>query len=307
MNTLKFDIVCSPSPWPPQPETVGTWRKVARIPFPSVHSLAMTGNARALRRAHRQRANLNQRDWFGRTPLHLASVADTPPALDCIGTLLRRGADLGARDKRGLTPQDWAQESGNSGALRLFDLWRRTSPERREYLRAQAGFTLIELMIGLVAISIVSLGVYGMFFTGGDAAAVVKAQADTAALADAATAAYVSRANFAGLTTQSAMAERWVPAELLDASGMPVNAWKQPISLGAVDIDTVGDAKGLALTQDVPTSICARYVSNIAGAFDGITINSTDVYTVPMDPATLATACGSGSDTATLVLVRRHS
>ncbi len=306
MNTLKFDVVCSPNPWPPQPETVGTWRKVARIPFPTVHSLAMTGNARALRRAHRQRANLNQRDWFGRTPLHLASISNTPPALDCIGTLLRRGADLEARDKRGLTPENWAQESGSSGALRLFDLWRRTSPERRAYLRAQAGFTPIELMIGLVAISIVSLGVYGMFFSGGDAAAVAKAQTDTAALADAATSAYVSRANFAGLTTQSAMAERWVPAELLDASGMPANVWKQPITLSAVDVAAAGDAKGLAITQNVPTQICASYVSHIAGAFDGITINSTDVHTVPADPATVATACGSG-DTATLVLVRRHS
>jgi len=307
MNTMKFDIVSSPSPWPPQPEAGGTWRRIARIPFPSVHSLAMTGNARALRRAHRHRANLDQRDWFGRTPLHLASIANTPPALDCIGTLLRRGADLHARDKRGLTPENWAQESGNTGALRLFDLWRRTSPERRAYLRAQAGFTLIELMIGLFALSIVSLGVYALFFRGGDAAAVVKAQADTAALADAATAAYVSRASFAGLTTQSAMAERWVPAELLDASGMPVNTWKQPISLGAVDIATVGDAKGLAVTQNVPTQICARYVSNVAGAFDGITVNSTDVLTIPMDPSTVATACGSGGDTATLVLVRRHS
>ena len=307
MNTLKFDIVCSPNPWPPQPETAGTWRKVARIPPPSVHSLALTGNSRALRRAHRRRANLDQRDWFGRTPLHLASISNTAPALDCVGTLLRRGADLGARDKRGLTPQDWAQESGNTGALHLFDLWRRTSPERRAYLRAQAGFTFIELMIGLFAIGIVSLGVYGMFFTGGGAADVAKAQADTAALADAATSAYVSRASFAGLTTQSAMAERWVPAELLDASGMPVNTWKQPISLGAVDVATVGDAKGLAITQNVPTQICARYVSNVAGAFDGITINSTDVHTIPMDPATVATACGSGGDTATLVLVRRHS
>lgn len=307
MNALNFDIVCSPSPWPPQPESQGIWRKISRTPFPSVHSLAMTSNARALRRAHRHRANLDQRDWFGRTPLHLASIANTPLALECVGTLLRRGADLDACDKRGLTPQDWAQESGNSGALRLFDLWRRTSAERRAYLRAQAGFTLIELMIGLFAISIVSLGVYGMFFTGGDSAAVVKAQADTTALADAATAAYVSRASFAGLTTQSAMAERWVPAELLDASGMPVNAWKQPISLGAVDIDTVGDAKGMAITQTVPTQICASYVSNVAGAFDGITINTTDVHTVPMDPATVATACGSSGDTATLVLVRRHS
>jgi len=307
MNTLKFDILCSPSPWPPQPETVGTWRKVARIPPPSVHSLAMTGNARALRRAYRHRANLNERDWFGRTPLHLASISNTPPALDCIGTLLRRGADPGARDKRGLTPENWAQESGNTGALRLFDLWRRTSAQRRAYLRAQAGFTLIELMIGLFAISIVSLGVYALFFGGEDAAAVAKTQTDTAALADAATSAYVSRTNFAGLTTQSALAERWVPSELLDASGMPVNAWKQPITLGAVDVAMVGDAKGLAITQNVPTQICATYVSHIDGAFDGITINSTDVHTIPMDPATVATACGSGGDTATVVLVRRHS
>ena len=274
----------------------------------SPHALAALGDAHALRQAHRHHVNIAAADWFGRTPLHRAAVVDHPDTRDCIGVLLRRGANPEARDRSGRTAEDWARESGNEGALHLFDLWRRTTPERRAHLRAQAGFTLVEILLGLAAVSIVAAGVYVLFFSGSDTAALVKAQADTAALGQAAMSAYITRATFEGLSTQSAIAEGWIPDELKDASGMPVNAWGQPISLSAVDLDEAGDAKGAAVEQGVPSAdACIRFVDAVAGGFDAVVVNDHELTrSDSQDPSALAGPCGESGDLAHIVLIRRR-
>lgn len=281
--------------------TITTFRK------PSPHALAAAGNAKALRHAHR-RVNVTAADWFGRTPLHFAAVIDHPTTRDCIGVLLRRGANLDARDKCGLTPEDWARESDNRGALRLFGLWRKTSSERRAQLRAQAGFTLVEFLISLAALAIVAAGAYVLFFSGSDSAELVRAQAETASLGSALISAYVSRASFAGLTTQSAIAEGWVPDELKDASGLPVNTWAQPITLSAVDLDVAGDAKGARIEQGVPApEACIRFVASVAGGFDIVSVNDYDLTpSESQNPSALAGPCGDAGDMAHVVLTRRR-
>lgn len=275
---------------------------------PSPHALAAAGNARGLRRAHRSRTSVISADWFGRTPLHFAAVIDHRTTRDCIGVLLRRGANLDARDKCGLTPEDWARECGNRGALHLFGLWRKTSSERRAQLRAQAGFTLIEILISLAGLAIVAAGAYVLFFSGSDSAELVRAQAETASLGSALISAYVSRASFAGLTTQSAIAEGWVPDELKDASGLPVNTWAQPITLSAVDLDVAGDAKGARIEQGVPApEACIRFVASVAGGFDIVSVNDHDLTpSESQNPSALAGPCGDAGDMAHVVLTRRR-
>lgn len=282
--------------------TITTFRK------PTPHNLAAAGNANALRRAHRHRVDVTAKDWFGRTPLHFASIIDHRTTLDCIGVLLRRGASLDVRDRSGLTPEDWARESDNRGALHLFGLWRKVGPERRAQLRAQAGFTLIEFLISLAGLAIVAAGIYTLFFSGSDTAELVKAQAETATLSSALMTAYVSRANFAGLTTQSAIAEGWVPDELKDTSGMPVNAWAQPITLSAVDLDAAGDAKGARIEQGVPApEACIRFVAGVAPGYDAISVNGHDLKPAnAQDPSALAGPCGDADGMANVVLVRRR-
>ena len=281
--------------------TITTFRK------PSPHALAAAGNAKALRHAHR-RVNVTAADWFGRTPLHFAAVIDHPTTRDCIGVLLRRGANLDARDKCGLTPEDWARESDNRGALRLFGLWRKTSSERRAQLRAQAGFTLVEFLISLAALAIVAAGAFALFFSGSASAELVRAQAETVSLGSALMSAYVSRANFSGLTTQSAVAEGWVPDELKDASGLPVNTWAQPITLSAVDLEVAGDAKGARIDQGVPApEACIRFVASVAGGFDVVSVNDHDLTPAEtQNPSALASPCGDAGDMAHVVLVRRR-
>jgi prepilin-type N-terminal cleavage/methylation domain-containing protein len=308
MTTNDLEICMARSPIDLQPEGCGYWRKRQRIPLPSAHALAAAGEANALRREHRRGVNVNAADWFGRTPLHRAAVIDHRTTRECIGVLLRRGAELDARDKCGLTAEDWARESGNRGALQLFDLWRRTSSERRAQLRAQAGFTLIEVMIGLAAFAIVAAGVYTLFFAGSDGAALVKAQSDTAALGAALTSAYVTRASYSGLTTQSAVSEGWMPDELKDVSGLPVNAWSQPIELSAVDLAASGDAKGARIEQDVPApDACVRFLSAVAGGFDSVSVNGHELARGDVqNPSTLASPCADNGEMAHVVLVRRR-
>jgi prepilin-type N-terminal cleavage/methylation domain-containing protein len=286
----------------------GYRRKRQRISPPSAQALAAAGDADALRQAHRNRVSLTSPDWFGRTPLHLASLFDNPSTNECVGVLLNRGANPDARDRSGRTPEDWARESGNEGALRIYGLWRAMTPERRASLRAQAGFTLIEIIIGLAAFAIVAAGVYTLFFAGSNGAALVKAQSDTAALSTALMSAYVMRANFSGLTTQSAVAEGWIPDELKDASGLPVNAWSQPIALSAVDLDVPGDAKGARIEQDVPApDACIRLVTGVAGGFDSVSVNGHQLArSDAQNPSALASPCADTGEMAHIVVVRRR-
>lgn len=282
--------------------TISTFRR------PSPHALAAAGNANALRCAHRHRVDVTAKDWFGRTPLHFAAIIDHRTTRDCIGVLLRRGASLDVRDKSGLTPEDWARESDNRGALHLFGLWRKVGSERRAQLRAQAGFTLIEFLISLAGLAIVAAGIYTLFFSGSDTAELVRAQAETASLSSALMTAYVSRANFAGLTTQSATAEGWVPDELKDASGMPVNVWSQPIALSAIDLDVAWDSKGVRIEQGVPApEACIRFVGGVAPGFDAVSVNGHDLTPADVqDPSALAGPCGDAGEMAHVALVRRR-
>jgi type II secretory pathway pseudopilin PulG len=163
-------------------------------------------------------------------------------------------------------------------------------------------------MIGLAAFAIVAAGVYTLFFAGSNGAALVKAQSDTAALGNALMSAYVTRADFSGLTTQSAIAEGWVPDELKDASGLPVNAWSQPIALSAVDLDVSGDAKGARIEQDVPApDACIRFVTAVAGGFDSVSVNGHELAgSDAKNPSALASPCNDPGEMAHIVVVRRR-
>jgi type II secretory pathway pseudopilin PulG len=275
---------------------------------PNLHALAAEGNADALRKAHRQGANIHAADWAGRTPLHWVSLIDHPKTRECIGVLLRRGAELDARDKNGRSAEDWASESGNDAAMNLFRSWRALSPQRRGELRAQAGFALVELLLTMGGFCIVAAGAYALFFSGADTAAVVKAQANTSALVTAASAAYISRANYNGLTSASAVTEGWLPDDVRDTSGRPTNVWGAPILLSSGDLDASGDAKGLRIEEDVPTRVCAQYIDSVSDGFEHISVNGTELPPfVSRNPERLIEPCAAGGDAAHVVLIARHT
>ena len=78
-------------------------------------------------------ADVNARDEFGQTPLHLAldievehskylydvEGIDVPPTAEISGILLEHGADVDARTERGETPLQWALESNHEAGVKV--------------------------------------------------------------------------------------------------------------------------------------------------------------------------------------------
>jgi ankyrin repeat protein len=62
-------------------------------------------------------ADINARDKRGLTPLHRA--ADTRSAIETLKLLLEKGADRSAKDKDGKTPLDYATKAKNEAAIKL--------------------------------------------------------------------------------------------------------------------------------------------------------------------------------------------
>lgn len=62
-------------------------------------------------------AQINIKDDFGRTPLHIASVRYDE---EIVKTLINNGADVNVKDKKGMTPLHWAAREGLSKLFCLF-------------------------------------------------------------------------------------------------------------------------------------------------------------------------------------------
>ena len=82
----------------------------------SIHNLATRGNTNELRRLLDRGVNVNARDRYERTPLHLvAEYGHT----ETVRLLLDRGADPNKRDVFGYTPLHSAAEGGRFETVRL--------------------------------------------------------------------------------------------------------------------------------------------------------------------------------------------
>jgi len=82
-------------------------------------SMLKKNDVKRLARAIKKKADVNGRDWFGRTPLMKAVRFD---AVESAVMLIENGAEINARDKNGWTALIWASvESSTSSAKMLID------------------------------------------------------------------------------------------------------------------------------------------------------------------------------------------
>jgi ankyrin repeat protein len=65
-----------------------------------------------------KKVDVSSRDWKERTPLHIASIC-SPGHLSCMEILLKRGADVNARDRSGYNPLHIAAGRGCADAMKL--------------------------------------------------------------------------------------------------------------------------------------------------------------------------------------------
>ena len=238
----------------------------------------------------------------GTTALHWATVVPGPRSARTIGVLLRRGANPFAPDAKGRTPEEWAHARHNTGALAWFRSRHTIASAQR---RSQSGFTLIELTAALGLMTVVSAAVFGLFSGASDSAKLVQAQSGTSALVESIVRSYASSGSFAALTTESAIAENWLPDEVRGSNGRPVNAWGNPITLNHMDYGQ--PSAGLTITQNVPASACATFVAKIGTSFDTVRVNGSDVRRTSgaIDPSSAGFACDNVGDAATVMLISK--
>ena len=169
----------------------------------------------------------------------------------------------------------------------------------------QAGITIIELLCGLVILSVVSGGVANVYGNAREEARILQANSETTDLTHAVLRSYVVSSSFAALSTESAVSEGWMPVDLLGPTGRPTNVWGKTIDLGHIDFGP--PAAGLTLTQEVPAVSCPKWVSSLSRGYDTIRINGQEVSrrAQSLKPQALVSPCSVAGEFASVVLIAR--
>ncbi len=77
----------------------------------ALHQAALNGHLNIVTRLLNQRFDINQRDYWRRTPLHFACLGTTRRCPEIVTTLIKEGADTAAKDQIAPT---WPFKGGNT-------------------------------------------------------------------------------------------------------------------------------------------------------------------------------------------------
>lgn len=171
--------------------------------------------------------------------------------------------------------------------------------------RLARGFSIVELMMCLVVLALASVGAWTLFAGSTEAARVVDTQNRLSATSQSVLRSYASSGDFSALSTDSAHAERWLPASVLGTDGRAANGWGYPIEFGHRDDGQARPA--FTLTQSVPVSSCATLVVNIANAFDAVQLNGGAEVSRndAVNPDTIVPLCGDAELSVVTLIYRR--
>lgn len=261
--------------------------KMTSLAHIDLHRAAFDGRSTLVRRLIAEGADPNEPDDHGRNALHWATVPGDRRSAAMVGVLLRRGGNPFQPDNKGLTPEDWARARGNRGALRW--IRRAGSIDAARRASRSAGFTLVEVLCSIAASVVLSAGVFGFYGHARDAANLETTTETVVAIVTAAERAYAASGDYRNLTTESAVAEGWLPENGRTPAG-PVNGFEQPITLGHADGAKPNGA--LVLTQDLPSGACAALVANTGPSFNRVLVGGQVVD--PSNATGVAAACAGG-------------
>lgn len=153
------------------------------------------------------------------------------------------------------------------------------------------GFGLMETLLVLGAISVMSLAVYGIFFSSDVAAEVKAEQNNLNSLSTAIDRSFGLTGGFGGLSMQELTAEKLLPAAY-SQSGSPSTKWGGNVAVRPNAVGHANDSFVIEYSQ-VPSTACAKLASAMAPNVYDIRIGGTSVMppTSGFSPAAAATAC----------------
>ncbi len=171
----------------------------------------------------------------------------------------------------------------------------RTRPTRLACAIAQqSGFGLMEVLLTLGAVSVMSLAVYGLFFSSDVTAEVKNEQTNLNTLSTAIDRSFGLTGGFSGVSMSEVVAEGLLPSQYT-RSGEIRTEWGSTVDVRANSVARTNDSF-LINYSNVPGDACARLAAAMAPNVYDLRIGGTSVMTsTGLDPAAAASRCGSGA------------
>ena len=135
-----------------------------------------------------------------------------------------------------------------------------------------SGFYMIEAMAVLIMSAVLMAGVWAIFGTASDSTSVSQESQRLGQLQSAVRNAYISNVNFAAISTQQSVNEKWAPRGF----SADTDAWKGPFGLLPASVN-VADDSWEALEQAVPNGACVKLVGEEAGSWTDIQVDGQSV------------------------------
>lgn len=147
--------------------------------------------------------------------------------------------------------------------------------------KRQHGFNLVEILLVIGILSVVLLGVYGLYNLVTAGAATERESEKLNDLSTSILNSYASSTNFAGLTNETILADKLVPATMRGSNGTILSGWGTPVRVLATDVvengATISNAGFLITYEQLSSSNCLALVNNAGTRFNSIKIENQEV------------------------------
>jgi len=170
--------------------------------------------------------------------------------------------------------------------------------------RKQKGFTLTEILLVLVIAAAIVISAF-IIYPKVQASARAEAESkNIATIVAGVKALYTSTSSYTGITKTILVNAKVFPDNMLSGTGSsatPINSWKGAVDVTAATINNAGDAFTITY-NGVPTAECVKMVSGMAGNFDSVGVNGTNVKAsgAALNVATTASSCAANTSTNVL-------
>ena len=162
------------------------------------------------------------------------------------------------------------------------------------------GFTLIELMVGVVIISVAIVAIVARVNTTRQNTQVNTELANLETIVAAAKSSFSGQTSYAGLTNAILLSANAFPSQMVNA-GAVTNSWSGPVTATPQTVPAAVNTRIQVAYDGVPTGACINLINSASKTADGIYVTATPIKPIGgvLDTAAnIATACGTASTVA---------